>query len=697
MPVEAVTLQAHAVEQATEFVGTVKSRRSTTVQPQVEGFVTRILVRSGDRVQPGTALMQIDPRMQQAAVANLESLRASREAALRYAQQDAARTKKLYAAGAASQSELEQAQTALSAAEAQLKATEAQINEQQVALGYHTVSAPTAGVVGDIPVRVGDRVTRTTPLTTIDQNAGLEVYINVPVQEAEHLKVGLPVHLVDDEGRLLTTTTLSFVSPSVDAGTQSVLVKAIARAAERPAHRAVRPRARGLDRDAGAHGSVRLRDPDQRPVLRLRGRARGGRKDRGAPAPARARGGGRQRLRREVGPEAGRAADRGRDPEDRRRRARHGSRHRRPRPRPRRRARRARSLISDAFIRRPILATVCSLLIILAGAICIPLLPIARYPQLTPPSVVVTAFYTGANAQAVESAVTTPIEQVVNGVEGMTYITSSSTNSGVSTVTVFFDIARDPDLAAVDVQNRVNQVMGRLPAEVRNTGVTVTKAASGFMGGLGFFSKDNRYSSQFISNYLDVYVRDALKRVPGRRQRADLRRAQVRDAAVARPRPARGARASPPATWCGRCASRTCRWPPGALGDAPADADQMYNLSVRALGRLSEVPQFENIVVKAGAGTSLVRVRDVGRVELGAETYSANLRFIGLEASGMGIQLLPSANALAVYQGVMKEMARLEKVLPARPRVAARLRQRGRRARVDQGGAVHAASRRSCS
>jgi RND family efflux transporter MFP subunit len=226
MPVEVVTMQARPVEQATELVGTVKSRRSTNVQPQVEGFITRILVRSGDRVQPGTPLMQIDPRMQQAAVANLDSVRAAREADLHWAEQDAARTQKLFEAGAASQSELEHAQTALSAATAQLKAAEAQINEQQVALGYHTVTAPTAGVLGDIPVREGDRVTRTTPLTTIDQNAGLEVYINVPVQEAEHLRVGLPVHLVDDTGRLIVTTKLSFVSPSVDAGTQSVLVKA---------------------------------------------------------------------------------------------------------------------------------------------------------------------------------------------------------------------------------------------------------------------------------------------------------------------------------------------------------------------------------------------------------------------------------------------------------------------------------------
>ena len=226
VPVEVVTLQQKPVEQATEFVGTVKSRRSTTVQPQVEGFVTRILVRSGDRVRPGTPLMQIDPSLQQAAVASLESQRVSREAALRYAQQEAARTKTLLEAGAASQPELEQTQTALSTAEAQLKAAAAQVRQQRVKLGYHRVSSPTAGVVGDVPVRVGDRVTRSTVLTTIDQNAGLEVYVNVPVQEAEHLKVGLPVRLVDAAGELLATTQLSFVSPSVDARTQSVLAKA---------------------------------------------------------------------------------------------------------------------------------------------------------------------------------------------------------------------------------------------------------------------------------------------------------------------------------------------------------------------------------------------------------------------------------------------------------------------------------------
>jgi RND family efflux transporter MFP subunit len=170
--------------------------------------------------------------MQRAAVANLESQRAGREGDLRYAQQEAARTKALLAAGAASQSELEQAQTALANAEAQLKAVDAQIRQQRVALAYHLVSSPTRGVVGDIPVRVGDSVTRSTVLTTIDESAGLEVYINVPVQEAEHLRVGLPVRLVDDASQPLATAKLTFVSPSVDGRTQSVLAKATLERAE---------------------------------------------------------------------------------------------------------------------------------------------------------------------------------------------------------------------------------------------------------------------------------------------------------------------------------------------------------------------------------------------------------------------------------------------------------------------------------
>ena len=169
----------------------------------------------------------------------------------------------------------------------------------------------------------------------------------------------------------------------------------------------------------------------------------------------------------------------------------------------------------DFFIQRPVFATVCALLIILGGAIAIPSLPIAQFPQLAPPQVVVSSGYIGANAQAVESAVTIPLEQAINGVPGMKYISSSSGNDGTSQITVTFDVTRDVDLASVDVQNRVSQALGRLPNAVKNTGIIITKQAAGFVFGAGVYSEGGQYDSLFLSNYLDVYVRDAMKRVKG--------------------------------------------------------------------------------------------------------------------------------------------------------------------------------------
>jgi HAE1 family hydrophobic/amphiphilic exporter-1 len=320
-------------------------------------------------------------------------------------------------------------------------------------------------------------------------------------------------------------------------------------------------------------------------------------------------------------------------------------------------------VLSELFIRRPILATVCSLMIMLAGAISIPLLPIARYPELTPPAVSVTAFYTGANAQAVESAVTTPLEQVINGVEGMQYMQSSSTSSGLATINVTFDIGRDPDLAAVDVQNRVNQALGRMPAEVRTNGIAVTKEASGFLGAIGFYSKDNRYDGLFLSNYIDLYVRDAFKRVPGIGnviifgERKFAMRLWLDPAKLA----ARGITASDVTA---ALREQNVQVAAGSIGDAPAAPDQLFQLSVRAAGRLREVSDFESVVVKSGHDGALVRVRDVGRVELGAESYSSRLRFAGVEAAGVGIQLLPTANAIQAFKGIQDVLDQLRQNFP---------------------------------
>jgi HAE1 family hydrophobic/amphiphilic exporter-1 len=320
-------------------------------------------------------------------------------------------------------------------------------------------------------------------------------------------------------------------------------------------------------------------------------------------------------------------------------------------------------MFTDIFIRRPILATVCSILITLAGAIAIPTLPIGRYPELAPPTVSVGAFYTGANAQAVESAVTTPLETVINGVEGMVYMTSSSTNSGLCTITVTFEVGRDPDLAAVDVQNRVNSALGRMPLEVRTNGITVSKGSAGFLGAIGFYSDDNRYDSLFISNYLDRYVRDALKRVPGIANVIIFgeRRFAMRLWLDPNRLAGHGLTAGDVTN---ALREQNVQVAAGSVGAQPSSEDQMFQLSVRAAGRLTEVSEFENIVVNAGRDGALVRVKDVGRVELGAEDYSSRLRFAGGEASGIGLQLLPTANAIETFRGVMAEMNRLDDQFP---------------------------------
>jgi len=225
MAVEIVTLEAKPLEQTTEFVGTVKSRRSTDIQPQVEGFITKITARPGQQVAAGALLMEIDSQVPQQQIASLDTIRAQREIDVTYARQEAERASKLLAAGAASQMDADRANNALKAAEAQLQTVQQQIRAARTDLGYYRVTAPTAGIVGDIPVREGDRVTKATKLTSVDANAGLEVYLNVPVQQATKLRVGLPVRIVDDTGATIAEEKINFVSPSVDERTQTVLVK----------------------------------------------------------------------------------------------------------------------------------------------------------------------------------------------------------------------------------------------------------------------------------------------------------------------------------------------------------------------------------------------------------------------------------------------------------------------------------------
>jgi len=225
--VKIVTLEQKPIEQASEFIATVQSRRSSTIQPEVDGVVTRILVKSGDRVRLGTPLVQINADKQQASVRSTEANLAGTQADAQYWRQQVKRLEALVAAGAISRQEFEQAQNSLRTAEARLSALEAQLREGRVELQYYRVEAPQNGVVGDIPVRVGDRVTTSTIITTIDEQAALEAYIQVPLDRSPDVRAGLPVQLLDAEGKVAATNPITFVAPRVDDATQTVLVKSL--------------------------------------------------------------------------------------------------------------------------------------------------------------------------------------------------------------------------------------------------------------------------------------------------------------------------------------------------------------------------------------------------------------------------------------------------------------------------------------
>ena len=315
------------------------------------------------------------------------------------------------------------------------------------------------------------------------------------------------------------------------------------------------------------------------------------------------------------------------------------------------------------FIKRPVFATVCAIVILLIGAVSIPTLPIAQYPDISPTQVNVTASYTGADAETVEKAVTTVLEREINGVEGMRYISSNSSNNGISNIVVTFDSSRDKDIAAVDVQNRVSLAEPQLPEEVRQTGVVVSKQNSNILLAMSLFSAEGTFDNVFLSNYADLYIVDALRRVPG-----------VGDVVIF------GERTYAMRLWLDpqRLASRdltaddvvdalqeqNIQVGAGQIGQPPSPTDQTFQIDLRAISRLQEVSEFEELVIQTGETGALVKLKDVGRAELGAESYSTFLRFSGNESVGLGIFQLPGSNALQVAQGVKEVMAGLSDEFP---------------------------------
>jgi RND family efflux transporter MFP subunit len=226
IPVKVETAQLVSVNDTTDYVAALKSRDTAVIMPQVEGQITAIYVHSGSRVSAGTPLMQIDPAKQQATLKTQEDTLAAKQAELAWDQQEFERNSGLYEAKVISKQALDQSKTALDQTKAQLQALQAQVRQESVQLHYYRVTAPSSGIVGDIPVRVGDRVTTTTPLTTVDKPGSLEAYMYVPIERSSQLKPNLPVQIIDQSGSVIAESRINFISPQVDLTTQTVLAKA---------------------------------------------------------------------------------------------------------------------------------------------------------------------------------------------------------------------------------------------------------------------------------------------------------------------------------------------------------------------------------------------------------------------------------------------------------------------------------------
>ena len=315
------------------------------------------------------------------------------------------------------------------------------------------------------------------------------------------------------------------------------------------------------------------------------------------------------------------------------------------------------------FIKRPVFSTVCAIFILLVGLICLVNLPIAQFPEIAPTEIQVTANYSGASAEVVEKAVTDVLERQINGVQGLKYLSSSSSNDGTSNIVATFERSRDKDIAAVDVQNRVTQAEAQLPDSVKQTGVNVSKQSTSLLLGIGLFSPDGRYDNIFLSNYADRFLVDPIKRLPGvggvrifgeRRYAMRLWLDPIRLAS-------QGLTVSDVVQ---ALREQNLQVGAGQIGTEPAPSGQEFQLDLRASSQLTKVEDFENLILKAADNGLIIRFKDVGRVELGAESYSTFLRYRGQEAVGLGIYQLTDSNALEVGRLVKQELTKLKKDFP---------------------------------
>ncbi|MFB2933786.1 efflux RND transporter permease subunit [Aerosakkonemataceae cyanobacterium BLCC-F154] len=319
--------------------------------------------------------------------------------------------------------------------------------------------------------------------------------------------------------------------------------------------------------------------------------------------------------------------------------------------------------ISDNFIKRPVLTTVCTILIVLIGTICIPLLPINNLPDIAPIQIQVSGNYSGADAQTVADTVTTTLQRQINGVEGLQFITSQSTSSGASSTQAFFGVDTDRNINQVNVQNQVTLVQPQLPDIVRQNGVSVRASSTSILLVYGFNAENNKYDDTFISNYLDLYVTDTLRRVPGVGDLMILGQRQYAMRIWLDPN-RMAARGLTPPDVISALQSQNVQVGIGRIGSQPAPENQAFSFPVRVQGRFQNEAEFENLIIRSEPNGSLLRLRDVGRAELGAENYDFQALVNGQPGVGIAIYQLPGSNAVDIAAKIKETMAGLEKSFP---------------------------------
>jgi HAE1 family hydrophobic/amphiphilic exporter-1 len=317
----------------------------------------------------------------------------------------------------------------------------------------------------------------------------------------------------------------------------------------------------------------------------------------------------------------------------------------------------------DFFIKRPVFSSVCALLILLVGMISLVNLPVAQYPDISPTEIQVTANYSGASAEVVEKAVTDILERQINGVQGLKYLSSSSSNDGTSSITATFSRSRDKDIAAIDVQNRVSLAEPQLPEPVKQTGVNVSKQSNSLLLGIGLYSANGKYDNVFLSNYADRYLVDPIKRLSGvggvrifgeRRYAMRLWLDPIKLAS----------QSLTTDDIVQALKEQNLQVGAGQIGKEPAPKGQEFQIDLRASSQLTNVEDFNNLILKTGDNGLIVRFKDVGRVELGAENYNSFLRYRGYDAVGLGIYQLIDSNALEVGKLVKAELKKLAQDFP---------------------------------